>query len=197
MFLVLEQEGKLVIKKSVLTVCLLASAVVGAQTQQEQLNNLNAAQNQILSAEQARQADIARQQYEAQQQAEKRAAQQRAQQQKIQAEQLAIQKQREAAAEEAARERKYEQQKDKDREQAYQDKLRQQEIEAREADLAMKKAKAKRADDFAEQALNREKAQTDVIQSEADATRNISEGSKNLQTGQGQGAAKANSGWFK
>ena len=97
----------------------------------------------------------------------------------------------------AGGERKFEQQKDKEREQAFEDKLRQQELEAREADLAMKKAKAKRADDFAQSELNREKAKTDVIQSEADATRNISEGSKNLQTGQGQGAAKANSGWFK
>lgn len=185
------------IRKSLLAACLMTSALADAQTMQEQLNNLNAAQNQIQAAEQARQADMARQQYEAQQQAEKRAAQQRAQQQKAQAEQRAQQQEREAKAEQAVRERKYEQQKDKEREQAYQDKLRQQELEAREADLAMKKAKAKRADDFAQQELNREKAKTDVIQSEADATRNLSEGGKNLLTGQGQGAANANSGWFK
>lgn len=185
------------IKRLIVSTCLLFGTVAIAQTQQEQLNNLNAAQNQIQAAEQARQAEMARQQYEAQQQAEKRAAQQRAQQQKAQAEQRALQQEREARAEQAARERQYEQQKDKEREQAYQDKLRQQVLEARDAELAMKKAKAKRADDFAEQELNREKAKTDVIQSEADATRNISEGGKNLLTGQGQGAAKANSGWFK
>jgi hypothetical protein len=43
--------------------------------------------------------------------------------------------------------------------------------------------------------LKREDASTDVVQSRADATRNVSEGERDLRSGMGKGAAKSG-GWM-
>lgn len=94
-----------------------------------------------------------------------------------------------AAAEAAKRQ---EASKDKQRNQAYEDKLSQLEIEELKIRLQEKKAKAARVNDYIDQDLNREKAKTDVIQSEADSTRNLSEGSKEMLKGIGTGAANGN-----
>jgi hypothetical protein len=53
----------------------------------------------------------------------------------------------------------------------------------------------KRADDYIDQELNREKAKTDVIQSDADANRNVSTGAKNMMTGIGKGEENKTKGW--
>lgn len=82
--------------------------------------------------------------------------------------------------------------KDKERNQAHEDELRQLEIEEMKIRLQEKRAKAARANEYIDQDLNREKAKTDVIQSEADSTRNLSEGSKEMLKGIGTGAANGN-----
>ena len=68
-------------------------------------------------------------------------------------------------------------------------------LEEKQLELQVKKAKVKRADDYIDQELNREKAKTDVIQSDADANRNVSTGAKNMMTGIGKGEENKNKGW--
>jgi hypothetical protein len=85
--------------------------------------------------------------------------------------------------------------KDKQRNQGYEDELRKMSLEEKQLELQTKKAKVKRADDYIDQELNREKAKTDVIQSDADATRNVSSGAKNMMTGIGKGEENKSKGW--
>ena len=85
---------------------------------------------------------------------------------------------------------------DKKREQAYQDQLRTLEIERLKAELQQAQAKAGRANDYIDSDLKRQNAQTDVVQSDADAKRAISNGTKSLLEGVGDGAAKRRSGFF-
>ena len=88
---------------------------------------------------------------------------------------------------------------DKERNQGYEDQLRTLELEEKKAELEMKKsmlqAKSKKSDDFidkelksVDQDINEKKAQNDLIQSKADATRNYSEGAKEMMKGVGKGA---------
>lgn len=55
-------------------------------------------------------------------------------------------------------------------------KLRDMQLESMSLDLDAKRARVKRSNEFVEQELKRQAAETDVIQSEADANRNISSG---------------------
>jgi hypothetical protein len=66
-------------------------------------------------------------------------------------------------------------------------------LERKRAEIDFKKAQASRANDYITQDINQRKAENDVIQSGADAIRNISEGDKNLLTGIGRGAEKSSS----
>lgn len=86
---------------------------------------------------------------------------------------------------------------DKKRDQAYEDQLRLLELEALKLELERKKARVKREDDFIEQELKREAAKTDVIQSDADAQRNISKGTEVLLIKEGEARVKKESGFFK
>lgn len=86
---------------------------------------------------------------------------------------------------------------DKKRDQSYEDELRQLEIEERKLELARKKARVNRENDFIEQELKRESAKTDVIQSGADSARNLSSGSKTLMEKEGEAKVKKESGFFK
>lgn len=86
---------------------------------------------------------------------------------------------------------------DKKRDQAYQDQQRQLALEEQKLKLQMLKAKADRANDYIDQDLGRQAAQTDVIQSRADATRNVSEGTKSLLQSTGEAEVKDASRWFK
>jgi hypothetical protein len=110
---------------------------------------------------------------------------------------------RAAAAQQAAeaRAKDDERLRDKARSQAQEDEDRQLEMEFKRAKLeevkAMSAAKAARAGDFVEAELAKEEAQTNVIQSGADATRSIAEGAKELQTGIGRGAEAEGKSWFK
>lgn len=139
-------------------------------------------------AEQARQAEAKAaldRERSAQQEAEYKKAQM-----KLKAESDANAKAKAVAAQEAAKRKDEERLKDKSRDQSFEDELRQIAIEERRIELAEKKAKAARVNEFLDQDLNRQKAHTDVVQSEADSTRNLSEGAKDMMKGVGKGAEK-------
>lgn len=172
-----------------------AVSTAHAQSMQEQLNAINAAESEIKATQDARRREYMRQQ-------EQQAAAERA---KRAEEQAIAQKQRESEeahrraasekAEAAARQQREAVAKEKQRNQAYEDELRKMALEEKQLELQTKKAKVKRADDYIDQELNREKARTDVIQSEADATRNVSTGAKNMMTGIGKGEENKSKGW--
>ena len=85
---------------------------------------------------------------------------------------------------------------DKKRDQDYEDQLRQLELENRKLELEAKRVRVNRANDFLDQELKERAAQTDVIQSEADARRNISTGTKELLQSEGKAReSKADSWW--
>lgn len=172
-----------------------AASTAHAQSMQEQLNAINAAESEIKATQDARRREYMRQQ-------EQQAAAERA---KRAEEQAIAQKQRESEeahrraasekAEAAARQQREAVAKEKQRNQTYEDELRKMALEEKQLELQTKKAKVKRADDYIDQELNREKARTDVIQSEADATRNVSTGAKNMMTGIGKGEENKSKGW--
>jgi hypothetical protein len=172
-----------------------AMSTAHAQSMQEQLNAINAAESEIKATQDARRREYMRQQ-------EQQAAAERA---KRAEEQAIAQKQRESEeahrraasekAEAAARQQREAVAKEKQRNQTYEDELRKMALEEKQLELQTKKAKVKRADDYIDQELNREKARTDVIQSEADATRNVSTGAKNMMTGIGKGEENKSKGW--
>lgn len=84
-----------------------------------------------------------------------------------------------SAAQAAAQERFAAAQADKKRDQSYQDRLRDIQVQEEETQLDMDKAKAARANAYIDQDLNRQKAETDVVQSGADANRDVASGVKN------------------
>lgn len=79
---------------------------------------------------------------------------------------------------------------DKKRDRAYEDELRQLEIEQRKLEVQRKAARVKREGDFIEQDLKYRAAQTDLIQSNADANRNLPGGAKGLIQSEGKSAVK-------
>ncbi len=163
----------------------------------DQINSVYAVQQQQEAVRHAEQ-----QRLEAKQQAERRRAEKRqaveraaALAQMRQAEKqraaeraaaLAIAKKKEA---EAIAERK-----DNER---YEDKLRAMQIEQQELQLQAEKARVARENDFINAQLKQQNAQTDVIQSQADARRNVSSGEKVLLEKIGEAKVKKESGIFK
>lgn len=79
---------------------------------------------------------------------------------------------------------------------SYQNELHDLDIQKRQLELQEAKAKAARTNDYIDQDLGRQKAETDVIQSQADANRNVSEGDKNISTSVGKAAENKSKGWF-
>lgn len=151
---------------------------VNAQSSlQDQINSVNNEQNRIVDEENRRRAIAAQQEQE--------------RQRVIAAQQEAQMKAQRAAAEAREKER----QKDKARNQTFEDENRQIDLELRKAALEKEKARAKRSNEYIDQELKREGAVTDVVQSKADATRNVSEGERDLRSGIGKGASK-NGGWM-
>ncbi|EMB2600384.1 DUF5384 family protein, partial [Salmonella enterica subsp. enterica serovar Cerro] len=57
-------------------------------------------------------------------------------------------------------------------------------------------ARVKRENEFIDQELKNKAAQTDVIQSNADSNRNMSEGGRDLMKSEGKAREKKASGWF-
>lgn len=180
---------------------LLVAAITGfisgahAQSMQEQLNAINAAQNEIKAADEARRREYLRLQEQRASEERARQAQQQAVLQKQREEEEAKRKAAADKAEAIARQQRDQYAKEKQRNQAYEDEQRRMALEEKRLELDMKKARVKRADDFIDSELNREKARTDVVQSEADATRNVSQGAKNMMTGIGKGEENKSKGW--
>ena len=133
-------------------------------------------------------------------QRQKELAAQRAHEQKL-AQIAAQQKAKAAAAAAKVRQAKEnERLADKARDQGYEDELRALAIEEKRMELAHKKAmleaQSKAADKYVEQDLNVRKAATDVIQSQADANRNITKGIQNNLESQGKAEEKRAGNWF-
>lgn len=82
------------------------------------------------------------------------------------------------------------------REEAFEDELRALELEERKLALQAKRARVARTDDYIDAELKREAATTDVIQSEADATRNVTEGTKSLLQDAGKAEVNRSSRLF-
>lgn len=85
---------------------------------------------------------------------------------------------------------------DKARDQSYEDELRRLEIQKQKLALAREEARVKRENEFIDQELKSKAAQTDVIQSHADANRNLSEGGRDLLQSEGKAREEKASGWF-
>ena len=79
---------------------------------------------------------------------------------------------------------------DKKRDQQYEDQLRALHVEATKARVA-------RENDYIDQELKEKAARTDVIKSEADVNRNLSEGTKSLMEKEGDADIKSQSGIFR
>jgi hypothetical protein len=158
------------------TICALLIAITSpialSQSLQDQLNSVNNAYQANQNAEQQRQNDMRRQAAEAQAKRDAQAAAAQASRDAQAAEQAKI----------AAR--------DRARNQAYEDEQRLLNLEERRAQVAGSKAQAKRANDYIDSDLKKKNAQADVVQSEADANRNISKGAGDMMSGVGKGAAK-------
>lgn len=104
-----------------------------------------------------------------------------------------------AAAERRARQEKIDAEavKDKKRDQSYEDELRSLEIQKQKLALAKEEARVKRENEYIDQELKQKAAQTDVVQSEADANRNVSEGGRDLLKSEGKARENETGGWFK
>ncbi|WP_079774560.1 DUF5384 family protein [Salmonella bongori] len=111
---------------------------------------------------------------------------------------LAQQRAKAAEAERKARRAKLDAEatQDKQRDQSYEDELRQLEIQKQKLALAREEARVKRENEFIDQELKSQAARTDVIQSHADANRNLSEGSRDLLQSEGKAREEKASGWF-
>ena len=82
------------------------------------------------------------------------------------------------------------------RNQAYVDRLRNTRLEESDLDLQVKKAKVARVNEYIDQDLKGEAAINDVIQSNADALRNVSEGAKAKLTSDGRANEKRAKGFW-
>ncbi|EFB3259640.1 hypothetical protein FLN92_07000 [Escherichia coli] len=85
---------------------------------------------------------------------------------------------------------------DKKRDQSYEDELRSLEIQKQKLALAKEEARVKRENEFIDQELKHKAAQTDVVQSEADANRNMTEGGRDLMKSVGKAEENKSDSWF-
>ena len=181
---------------------LASSHSFGQSDLQSQIRSVGQAQEQIRQDEDARKAQLIAEQKEKErlrtgQQREKDLRALEIESKRIDAVQE-IEKKRidtaQAAAKEQAalvREKQAKDEKERQRNRAYEDEIRRLDLVERKADLATKRARADRANDYIDKELSREDAKTDVIQSGADANRNIGEGARELMKGIGKGAETA------
>ncbi|WP_313295473.1 DUF5384 family protein [Pseudomonas sp.] len=168
-------------KRVVLATTLVLAATGAAAGQFDQLYQIEQQTKQsqaALETERLRQAAAAEQRAEAREAAarQQRAASQRA----------AEQHQAQAA------ERKRVQ----TREESFEDELRALELEERRLKLQAKKAQVARANDYIDAELRDSAARTDMIQSNADAARNVSSGAKSLLEDVGKAEVKRAGGLF-
>ncbi|MCT6425594.1 DUF5384 family protein [Escherichia coli] len=85
---------------------------------------------------------------------------------------------------------------DKKRDQSYEDELRSLEIQKQKLALAKEEARVKCENEFIDQELKHKAAQTDVVQSEADANRNMTEGGRDLMKSVGKAEENKSDSWF-
>ena len=97
-----------------------------------------------------------------------------------------------AAANKKARQDKL----DAERDQSYEDELRSLEIQKQKLALAKEEARVKRENEFIDQELKHKAAQTHVVQSEADANRNMTEGGRDLMKSVGKAEENKSDSWF-
>ena len=130
--------------------------------------------------------------------AEREKAAQKEKQRRANATAAANKKAAAAAAERQARQDKKDAEaaKDKSRDQGYEDELRSLEIQKQKLALAKEEARVKRENEYIDQELKHKAAQTDVVQSEADANRNISEGGRDLMKSKGKAEENKSDSWF-
>lgn len=176
-------------KKIILPLILFFSGNVFASTLQEQLSA-------VAQAEQ--QGKVEEQKLKDLQQEKIKTIERREQQKRANAAAEAKRREAIASAERKARREKIEadMKADKARDQGYEDELRSLEIQKQKLALAREEARVKRENDFIDQELKNKAAQTDVIQSNADSNRNMSEGGKELMKSEGKAREKKVSGWF-
>jgi DNA-binding helix-hairpin-helix protein with protein kinase domain len=163
----------------VIWAALIASPCAFAQMSlTDQINAVDAAQKRREDDERAAQAA----QRAAQQTYERRLAEQRrasaAAEASRRAEEAQAQKQREDAAWAEQQRKEAEALSDKQREQQYQDQLRALDLEEKTLRIEAQKARVARTNEYIDQELKEKSARTDVIQSTADSSRNISSGAK-------------------
>lgn len=179
-------------KKTLLFTTFMMSSVsaFAAPPLTDQINAVYAVEEQRKQAEEAAEANYQAQQRALELQAAQQAAQQAANQQlKIK---RAEEQKRAANAQKTAAALA-----EKKRDQAYEDQLRTLEIQKKTIELQAMQAQVNRATDYIDQDLKNRAAQTDVIQSQADATRNLSEGTKSLLIDTGKAKVEDASGIFK
>lgn len=166
----------------VVALALMAPAQLHAASLADQIEAVNQAKKQEeannQAAEDASRAAAAAQQA-AQQEQTRRADEQRRSiqitaQRKVDAEKAAGAAAVQAKAQDAAA--------DKKRDQDYQDKLRDMDLQRKQLEFEREKARVARENDFIDQDLKAQAASTDVVQSNADANRNVSQGLKDLMS---------------
>lgn len=154
-----------------------------------QFDELYQIEQQTKQAEAAAEAERLRQAAAAQARADAREA--AARQQQAAAQRAAQQRAAEQRQVQAAEEKRQ-----RTREESYEDELRALELEERRLALQAKKAKVARANDYIDAELRDSAARTDVIQSEADATRNVSSGAKSLMEDAGEAEVNRSNSLF-
>ena len=169
---------------------LLLGTTAFGQSLSEQLQAVRSAQDRIKADK-----DIRQRQQRAEQEARQQAFQERERERQQQAFELekkrieanqAIEKQRlDAAREQQARAAK-----ERARTQAYEDEQRRLDLMERKAELAARRARADRSNDYIDRELGREDAKNNVINSNADANRNLSEGGRDMMRGIGKGVER-------
>lgn len=158
-----------------LALCVL-SLPVAAQSPFDQLHQVEQQQQQ---AEAARQAELQRQ-YETER------ARQAAQAAEYQRKKLAAEQQAQARRQAERKEQQAENKRLQERSERLEDEDRALALEERRLKLEAMKARAARTNDYIDAELRESAAKTDVIQSEADATRNISSGAKSMMEDTGE-----------
>ena len=157
-------------KHIVLGTALALSAMTATAGQFDQLYQIEQQTKQKeadLETERLRQAAAAQQRAESREAA---ARQQRAAAQRAASQRAAERQQAQAAEDKRVR----------TREEGFEDELRALELEERRLELQARKAKVARTNDYIDAELRDSAARTDVIQSNADASRNVTSGAKSL-----------------
>jgi hypothetical protein len=167
------------------------------QSLQDQISAVNQAQNQRKATEKMEAEQAAAEERSRQLEADRRQAAREARDRQLASEKIAQADRDSARKAELEKAQMTEMKADKSRDQSYEDELRQLEIEEKRIALAEKKAKADRANDYIDQELKQKAATTDVIQSNADVNRNVSEGAKDLLTSEGKAKEKEASRLFR